>query len=317
MANEPTKLPPPAPGQKPGPKPGENNKPQESKQRTVTPLQEMQGLARAMSKRFKEALPPQIQVETFVGAVVTALANNPWLVEQNVVKDSIWNACLKAAQDGLLPDSREAALIPFENKGKKFATYVPMIGGLYKIVRQSGQVDLCFADVAYDNDYFKYWVDEKGPHLEHIPCLDNEKRGALRLAYSLAINKGGGPEIDVMTKGDVMKRKAKAKTKAFWEGEFEDEMWKKTSFRRLSKRLPKSASVTIFDRDDDDDDPLSPSRDVVPMGAGMDLPPGGTRLSSILEQSGVDTPMPSGPGEPTDEAGEAFIAQDGAPSKSS
>jgi hypothetical protein len=43
---------------------------------------------------------------------------------------------VKLAQDGLLPDGREAAVVMFGNK----AQAMPMIAGILKKVRQSGEV---------------------------------------------------------------------------------------------------------------------------------------------------------------------------------
>ena len=58
-----------------------------------------------MEEQFKAALPAHIPVERFMRVLMTAIQNNPDLL--GVERRSLWNAAMKAAQDGLLPDGRE------------------------------------------------------------------------------------------------------------------------------------------------------------------------------------------------------------------
>ena len=60
--------------------------------------------------QFAAALPAHMPVERFMRVVLTAAQNNPDLVRAD--RPSFFNACMKAAQDGLLPDGREGACRP-------------------------------------------------------------------------------------------------------------------------------------------------------------------------------------------------------------
>src|SRR3982750_1182347 len=64
--------------------------------------------------QFQAALPPQVSVSKFIRVVLTAVQNNPRL--EQTERRSFWNACMKAAADGLLPDNREAAFVIFRQK---------------------------------------------------------------------------------------------------------------------------------------------------------------------------------------------------------
>ena len=57
-----------------------------------------------MIGQFAAVLPRHIPVERFGRVVLTAVQTNPVL--SNVERRSLWNACMKAAQDGLMPDGR-------------------------------------------------------------------------------------------------------------------------------------------------------------------------------------------------------------------
>ena len=87
----------------------------------------------AFRKQVSLALPGDVTSDRFVRVAVTALIANPDIAQCN--PESIFSSLLKCAQDGLLPDGREAALAPFNNKktGEKDASYMPMVAGFRKI----------------------------------------------------------------------------------------------------------------------------------------------------------------------------------------
>ena len=110
----------------------------------IKPIDEVRGALTRMSDQFKMALPPQIPVERFVRVVQTAVASNPDLL--NCERTSLYGAAMKCAQDGLLPDGREAALVKFGGQ----VSYMPMVGGILKKVRNSGELETISSHVVYD-----------------------------------------------------------------------------------------------------------------------------------------------------------------------
>src|SRR5215207_3153395 len=89
---------------------------------------------------FKHALPAHIPVERFKRVLLTAVQNNPDLIRAD--RQSLWNSAMKSAQDGLLPDGREGAIVIYNTKEKyrdeqgiererwiNKAQWMPMIAG--------------------------------------------------------------------------------------------------------------------------------------------------------------------------------------------
>ena len=96
--------------------------------------------------QIKMALPANVTPEKFVRVAMTALNNSQDLA--NCTPESVMNGLLKCAADGLLPDNREAALVKFGNQ----AQYMPMVYGLIKRMRNSGEVSTVNAYIVYEND---------------------------------------------------------------------------------------------------------------------------------------------------------------------
>jgi len=200
---------------------------------------------RRMEKQFALALPEHVTPEKFVRVVVTAINTNPDL--QRADRESVLGAALKCAQDGLLPDGKEAALVVYGGK----AQYLPMIAGVLTKVRRSGELQTIAAHVVYEKDVFTYTLgdDEK---IEHQPYMGGD-RGKPIAAYAVAKTKDGGIYREVMSVAEVEKVRSvsKAKNNGPWV-QWWGEMARKTVLRRLAKRLPMSTDLMqVFQRDDD------------------------------------------------------------------
>ncbi len=227
--------------------------------RTLNPVEEIQHNLSRMEAQFKAALPPQVTPEKFMRVVLTAVQRNPELLAPDVIRRTLYSACLLAAQDGLLPDNREAALTinnvkvkgPNGDSWEKHVRYMPMVGGILKKVRNSGELASLTSNVVYAGDTFDYWVDDEGEHLTHRPLLEGD-RGAFRLVYAIAKTKDGSPYMEIMTKDQVDQvRKSAAAGSTAWR-DWYPEQARKSAIRRLSKRLPMSTDLEkVIERDDD------------------------------------------------------------------
>lgn len=205
------------------------------------------------ASEFTAALPAHIPPERFRRVVQTAVIANPDLLAAD--RRSLFESAMKAAQDGLLPDNRDGALVVYNTKAKeggwiKKVQWMPMIGGVLKRIRNSGELRSISAHVVHERDEFAYVLgdDEK---IEHRPALG--ERGDPILVYAIAHTKDGGIYREVMTVADVEKvrsvsRAANAGPWVQWWGE----MARKTVLRRLAKRLPISADLDDLIRRDDE-----------------------------------------------------------------
>jgi len=197
-------------------------------------VKEFRGGLEKMRPELEKALPAHVSVDKFERVTQTAVQRQPDLLD--VDRRSLFGAVVQCASDGLVPDGREAALVKF----KGAASYMPMVAGLLKLARQSGEIASLSAQVVYTGDTFDFWLDENGEHLSHRPELVGE-RGEPIGVYALARTKDGESVIEWMRVSDVEKvRKAsRAANGGPWKDWWE-EMAKKTAIRRLFKRLPKS-----------------------------------------------------------------------------
>ena len=215
----------------------------------ITPMEAMRGTLTKMSPEFQAALPPQINVEKFVRTTLTAVQMQPELLQAD--RRSLLGACMKSAQDGLLPDGREAALVIFRSKEGPKVQYMPMIGGVLKKIRNSGELASISAQVAYSADLFEYELGDE-EKITHKPFLGGD-RGDPIAVYAVAKTKDGAIYREVMSVSDVEKVRAASRAGRFgpWV-DWWDEMAKKTVIRRMAKRLPSSADVDQMMESDND-----------------------------------------------------------------
>lgn len=222
--------------------------------KTVTPADEVKNtiMSEEVKKQLSMVLPPQMPVERFQRVAITAINKNPDLVDCN--RQSLYNAFMQCAQDGLLPDGNEAAIVKYNSKdGAPNAQYQPMVKGILKKIRNSGELKSIMATCIHQHDPFRYWVDDDGEHLTHEPDLFTADRGKIIGAYALAKTKDDAIYIKVMTTTEIelVRSFSKAKNAGPWTNWW-DQMAEKTVIRRLAKRMPMSTDLDDFLRRDDD-----------------------------------------------------------------
>ncbi|HGJ5864894.1 recombinase RecT [Arsenophonus nasoniae] len=186
-----------------------------------------------MQQGIAALLPAQVTPEQFTRTAATALIENAEL--QKADKQSLVLALTRCAKDGLMPDGREAALVVRKQK----AVYMPMVDGVIKRARQSGQVANIIAKVVYAQDEFEYVIDENGEHLTHRPSfVDGDE---VVKVYAFAKLNSGELVVEVMSRADVEKIRNTVKSakdlSSPWVKWF-DRMALKTVIHRLARRLP-------------------------------------------------------------------------------
>ena len=223
-----------------------------------------------MSPQFQMALPKHISTEKFTRVLITAISTNELLV--TATRQSLFAACMRSAQEGLLPDGRESAIVTYKTKdGNVTAQFMPMVAGILKKVRNSGELSSITAQIVHANDKFRYWVDSDGEHIEHEPNFFSD-RGPRIGVYSFAKTKDGGIYMEVLTSKQIEAIRSSSKSAQYgpWSGPFEDEMIKKSAIKRLSKRLPMSTDLDSLMKADDDlyefkNDPIVEEKNITPV----------------------------------------------------
>lgn len=192
-----------------------------------------------LRNQIATALPSDVDPDRFMSIVKTAINQNRDLLDVQD-KQSLYNSCVRAAQDGLAPDGREGALVIFNKKHGnswiKAVQWMPMVNGLVKRAAKSGiKMD---AHVVRENDDFDYALGDD-PHITHkVPKL-GQPRGEAIGVYAIATLPDGTKKREVMTREDV--EKIRAASKASGNGPWKDwweEMARKSAIRRLFKLLP-------------------------------------------------------------------------------
>jgi len=212
-----------------------------------------------MTREFEAALPQQIPVDRFVRTIITAVQMEPTLLEAD--RRTLFSSCMKAAQDGLMLDGREAGLSVYKNRdtGIKTVSYMPMVGGILKKIRQSGEISSIRAHVVYQDDEFDFELGDN-ERIYHKPNLTQQAKPVA--VYAIAKFKDGDIQREVMSVAQIERIRAKATGvgKHCWTSEW-GEMAKKTVIRRLSKRLPTSNDLDqVLASDNVNYEPIVPAQ---------------------------------------------------------
>jgi len=246
----------------------------------LTPIAAMRNTLVKMSDDFKAALPPQIPVDKFIRTTLTAIQMQPDLLDTD--RRSLLGSCMKAAQDGLIPDGREAALVIFRSKEGPKTQYMPMVGGILKKMRNSGEMASISANVVYEKDSFTYELGDF-EEIRHKPFLGD--RGKAIAVYAIARTKDGAIYREVMSVADVEKVRAasRAKDAGPWV-QWWDEMARKTVIRRIAKRLPSSADLdSVLEHDNEASGFVQREAvDITPPAPSIDNPGEPSRLKAAI-----------------------------------
>ena len=225
----------------------------------------------AFRLQLERTLPKHMTTERVVSVGLNALKRSPKLEACSQV--SFFECFQKLSQWGLEADGYHAHLIPFGTECQLVIDYK----GIARLAYQSGFVKGIHADVVREGDLFEYSLGRVKEHTPWAFRRDRDKpkeAGKTIAAYVVIILKDGAEKHEAMPIEDLHKvRNSSQGYKASikynkpnpWI-EHEDEMCKKTVFRRASKWIPLSSEIIdAFEHDNADYQPPKPER--VSMGA--------------------------------------------------
>lgn len=212
-----------------------------------------------MKAEIAKALPKDIDPDRFIRTVITAVQMNNELAFAD--RRSLLASCMKAAQDGLMPDGREAVLNIYKTKVKtpngdewiNAVQYLPMVRGLLKVARNSGEIAHIDAAAVYEKDEF---IFERGDDskLVHRPYLGAEDPGPVIASYMIAKLTNGETHREVMSRRDIEKVReaSKASNGPGW-SKWYDQFAIKSVIKRGTKLLPQSSDrlLRVIEHDND------------------------------------------------------------------
>jgi len=197
------------------------------------------------------ALPKHLTPERLMRIAMTTIQKNPKLLEAD--PRSLIGAIIQCAQLGLEPDSvlGHAYLVPFWNSqlGRFDVTFIPGYKGLIALAKRGGEASHIHAVNVYEGEYFRY---EEGlaQTVEHKPLPPSKRTGGKIGTYAVVKFTGSqdslaawmwAEETELIRDRALLTRRIDPRKdpREKWGpwGTDEDEMFKKTAIRRLSKVL--------------------------------------------------------------------------------
>jgi recombination protein RecT len=201
----------------------------------------------AEAKAIRMMFPTKTEQDRFLAVVFGLLAAESDILER-CTAISIIDSIKSAATMGLIPGTSDGSLI---RRGDK-CTFLPEYGGYLKRIRNSGKVQDVDTQLVFENDSFTYELGTR-PKILHVPVLG--ERGNLTHAYAWALMMSGTYLIDVMDVDELnyIRDRYGAKDSMGnvvgpWTTNY-GEMCRKTTIRRLAKRLPQEAVEAILQAD--------------------------------------------------------------------
>lgn len=265
--------------------------------------------------QFKMALPKHVPVELLLRIALTAINKVPKLAD--CTQETLFGCVMELAQMGLVPDGRNAYLIPRWNNRKSVmeCTYIVGYQGFIELAYRHPLVKGIRFSAVRAKDFFEY-EDGLESKLVHRPS-EEEDPGELTHAWAVCELEGGGRTFVVIGKRQVASaKKMQPDSDKPWSpwNVHPDSMWAKTAVRALSKRMPRSAElVAAIDADDKQANAqaLDVTATTIPLGTIGDAPNSPT-TPAIEEASSTattpqeeqyepaaDKPAPKPPEEPT------------------
>lgn len=251
----------------------------------------------SMQEELKKALPPHVTVEKFLRVAMTALQQNPGLV--NMDRNSLFAAVVTSAQLGLLPDAQlgEAYFVPFKGK----VTLIPGYRGLLKLARQ-GDIGFVEAELIHERDETTFVLGDDSRFEAIVNWRD---RGEPVAVYAVAKFRDGTIAARVvMTKAEVdtIRSRSQAANGPAWSENW-PEMAKKTALRRLFKLLPMSTTASnAFRLSELHEEMNKPGRIIEGQVVADEEPPAPepTEAKPRRRRTALDDISPGTEGQPTD-----------------
>ena len=186
--------------------------------------------------------------EQYAAVVLNAMVVNPSLAE--CTKQSLEKSIIDCLNLGLLPDGKEAAIVPFKSGQSMNATLVPMVGGMVKLAHNAVKGLSIRARVVYKGDDFVY-KDGAKITLEHTqgafcdpPRAVDKRPESIIAAYAVATKPDSDdPDILVFDRAtlDVYRGYSRARSGP-WETHYAQQC-QKTVVKQLLKLIPRVAAA--------------------------------------------------------------------------
>lgn len=207
---------------------------------------------------LRKLLPADVSTDTFLSHFKTAVMHSQDLLKSS--PRSVVEACVRAANDGLLLDGREAVIIVRNAKRQdgtweKRAVYQRMYGGTLKRIRAALPGCRIEARLIHAGDKFSVTFGDS-PSIIHHPVWGKDK-GEIVGVYAIVTEVNGTRHHEVMDREEVDRIRDGSqnfrpeKPSGPWHDHY-GEMARKTVLNRLAKLLPQASGRPPLQADADD-----------------------------------------------------------------
>lgn len=218
-------------------------------------------------KDLLQRLPARIPVDNFIEAALAAAKVKPDLLLP-ALRESLLAAVEDAADDGLLPDGKEGALIPrWDSESKSLRiVWQPMVWGVMKLGRETGAVKSMRAHLVFEGETFRFIAGDEdrieheiNGHKQDVAYAALSRRDAngavvinpdgfiahLHGAYCIFVAADGTEVKRFMTRARLVSLRDSSRAKAGpWNSPFLDEMFIKAVILYTSKWINLDSSST-------------------------------------------------------------------------
>lgn len=216
-------------------------------------------------------------------------------------RNSFYLAVQKAASDGLLLDGREAALIVFNTKQPNGSyvqevQYLPMVQGIVKLARNSGEIKNIEAAVVHRHDRFTYIMGEDSSPKHEADWFADDRGEPIGVWAVITLS--SGEKIPAMlSKSKVMRVAAKSKNAYQYDptkGDAWEEWWKKTAVKNVLKYAPRSTELDrALQQDEEEPIDVTPSAPTPPAENVVAIePPRKKKAVDVVTETAPQSPEP-------------------------
>ncbi len=204
--------------------------------------------------------------DKFKNNALMAIADKPEIRSGEVSSKSVFNVCSRAANDGVVLDNKEAALIlgSVKRNGQwvKEAQYRLMAGGVMKIINRSPNIERIVCQLIYENDDFIVDFVTTDASVQHKITPESLKKGrgeVVGVYFTAKLVNGEWTSPEIMSVAEVnevrdnfVQKNKEGKFSGMWEKSW-GEAARKTVLHRARKRLPLEGKImSVLDQDDDE-----------------------------------------------------------------
>ncbi len=178
---------------------------------------------------IESALPKWIDADRFIITAMMAL-NRSWKL-QNCTETSFYLSILESARSGLLPDGKEAAIIPYKDQ----AEFQPMAVGITRLMLRAEGVLKIEARCVHKGDYFDFAYGDE-PYVKHKPEPGTDRE--VIAAYAILWRKETSPTPEITWRDEIDKarQQSRAPNGPHWTIWF-SETCRKVPIKRLGKYI--------------------------------------------------------------------------------